>query len=41
MNEGLREAMLGRMRALRVNIQALNATADELSRSAILLVGNP
>ncbi|AYO83231.1 hypothetical protein ABID82_003379 [Methylobacterium sp. PvP062] len=41
MNEGLRKAMLGRMKALSVKIAALNTTADELVRSAILLDGEP
>jgi hypothetical protein len=41
MNEELREAMLGRMEALRVNITALSTTADELMRSANLLDGQP
>jgi hypothetical protein len=41
MNEGLREAMLGRMDALRITIEALNTTADELVRSANLLDGRP
>jgi hypothetical protein len=40
-NEGLREAMLGRMNALRITIAALNTTADELVRSANLLDGQP
>jgi len=39
MNEGLRQAMLGRMKSLDVNIKALNTTADELMRSAFLLNG--
>ncbi len=41
MNEELREAMLGRMEALRVNITAFSTTADELMRSANLLDGQP
>lgn len=41
MNEALREAMLGRMKALRANVVALNRAADELVRSADLLDGEP
>ncbi|MEG9524188.1 MAG: hypothetical protein MIL41_00090 [Hyphomicrobiales bacterium] len=41
MSEGLREVMLGRMRALRVTIEALSETADELMRSAGLLYDRP
>lgn len=41
MNERLREAMLGRMKVLRTNIEASNTIADELMRSANLLDGQP
>ena len=41
MSEDLREAMLGRTAALCTSITTLNATADELVKSANLLAGRP
>lgn len=41
MNEAFRKAMLGRMKALRANVMALNTSADELVRCANLLDGQP
>ncbi len=41
MREGLRQAMLGRMKALQANITTLNMIADELEKSANLLDAQP
>ncbi|MDE4915121.1 hypothetical protein PQI07_31305 [Methylobacterium sp. 092160098-2] len=41
MSEGLRQAMLGRMKALQANITTLNMIADELEKSANLLDAQP